>query len=137
MQSDKFKREAASAFVQVGRRLGEGKLDGELGRAWAQAFLRVSLSQSIKTTAHANVCPWCAVLGQVEEEEMTDAQVNMLATQSQLYDSRHKEIVELGMHIYICIYVCVAIIRIAVGMVYRVWQSVSINVRLVYPGLAN
>lgn len=33
---------------------------------------------------------------QVEEEEMTDSQVNMLATQSQLYNSRHKEIVELA-----------------------------------------
>lgn len=47
-QSDNYKREAASAFVQL------------------------------------------------EEEEMTDAHVNMLATQSQLYNSRHKEIVELA-----------------------------------------
>jgi len=32
----------------------------------------------------------------LEEEEMTDAQVNMLATSSTLYNNRHKEIVELA-----------------------------------------
>ena len=53
---------------------------------------------------------------------MTDAQVNMLATSSSLYNNRHKEIVELGEFSFWAIFSDIAVVGCEDGVQ---WGHVS------------